>query len=137
MGSKVLMFGAGPTGLVLAQLLRQNGGCYVIVAAPEGLKMDLTKSLNAADEYIEISRKEASTSMQLEGLQKDNPYGFDIVVETTGRAKILENSINFVRRGGKLVVYGVLRGSPLAVSIQKGRLLALANIRVENAQHRA
>jgi len=32
------MFGAGPTGLVLAQMLRQNGGCNVVVAAPEGLK---------------------------------------------------------------------------------------------------
>ena len=33
--------------------------------------------------------------------------GFDIVVEATGSVKILEDSINYVRRGGKLVVYGV------------------------------
>ena len=45
MGSSVLMFGAGPTGLVLAQLLRQNGGCHVVVAAPEGLKMELAKKV--------------------------------------------------------------------------------------------
>ncbi|KAK5247547.1 N-terminal acetyltransferase A complex catalytic subunit ard1, partial [Exophiala xenobiotica] len=55
MGSSVLMFGAGPTGLVLAQLLRLNGGCKVVIAAPEGLKMDLAKSLDAADEYVELS----------------------------------------------------------------------------------
>ena len=46
MGSSVLMLGAGPTGLVLAQLLRQNGGCHVVVAAPEGLKMELAKSVS-------------------------------------------------------------------------------------------
>ena len=46
MGSSVLMLGAGPTGLVLAQLLRQNGGCHVVVAAPEGLKMELAKNVS-------------------------------------------------------------------------------------------
>lgn len=49
LGSSVLMFGAGPTGLVLAQMLRQNGGCNVVVAAPQGLKMDLAKKLGAGD----------------------------------------------------------------------------------------
>lgn len=105
MGSSVLMFGAGPTGLVLAQMLRQNGGCKVVIAAPEGLKMDLAKSLDAADEYVALSRKDPSA--QFEKLKKDNPYGFDIVVEATGSVKILEDAINYVRRGGKLVVYGV------------------------------
>ena len=45
MGSNVLLLGAGPTGLVLAQMLRMNGGCHVVVAAPEGLKMELAKSV--------------------------------------------------------------------------------------------
>lgn len=105
MGSSVLMFGAGPTGLVLAQMLRQTGGCHVVVAAPEGLKMDLAKQLDAADVYVELSRKDPKA--QFEQLKKDNPYGFDIVVEATGSVKILEDSIHYVRRGGKLVVYGV------------------------------
>ncbi|GMF73650.1 unnamed protein product [Aspergillus oryzae] len=97
MGSSVLLFGAGPTGLC--------GGCRVVVAAPEGLKMDLAKSLEAGDEYVALSRQDPSA--QFEKLKKENPYGFDIVVEATGSVKILEDSINYVRRGGKLVVYGV------------------------------
>ncbi|OWO97486.1 hypothetical protein B2J93_9107 [Marssonina coronariae] len=105
LGSSVLMFGAGPTGLVLAQMLRQNGGCKVVVAAPEGLKMELAKQLNAGDEYIELSRKEPE--VQFAKLKEDHPYGFDIVVEATGSPKILEDAINYVRRGGTLVVYGV------------------------------
>ncbi|RDW70613.1 zinc-dependent alcohol dehydrogenase family protein [Aspergillus mulundensis] len=105
MGSRVLLFGAGPTGLILAQLLRLNGGCHVVVCAPEGLKMELAKSLGAGDEYIGLSRQDPST--QFNKLKADNPYGFDIVVEATGNVKILEDSINYVRRGGKLVVYGV------------------------------
>lgn len=105
MGSSVLILGAGPTGLVLAQLLRMNGGCHVVVAAPEGLKMDLAKSLGAGDEYVALSRKDSSA--QFAQIKEQNPYGFDIVVEATGSVKILEDSINYVRRGGKLVVYGV------------------------------
>lgn len=109
MGSTVLMFGAGPTGLVLAQLLRQNGGCKVVLAAPGGLKMDLAKKLDAADIYIELSRD--NPEAQFQQIKDEYKYGFDIVVEATGSAKILEDAINYVRRGGKLVVYGVYSSS--------------------------
>ncbi|KAF7509345.1 hypothetical protein GJ744_008068 [Endocarpon pusillum] len=105
MGSSVLMFGAGPTGLVLAQMLRQNGGCHVVIAAPEGLKIDLAKSLDAADEYVALSRSDPKP--MFDKIKSENPYGFDIVVEATGSVKILEDAINYCRRGGKLVVYGV------------------------------
>jgi D-arabinitol dehydrogenase (NADP+) len=109
LGSSVLMFGAGPTGLCLAQLLRHNGGAHVVLAAPGGLKMDLAKNLDAADVYVELSRE--NPEAQFEQLKKENPYGFDVVVEATGSAKILEDAINYVRRGGKLVVYGVYSDS--------------------------
>jgi len=139
MGSSVLILGAGPTGLVLAQLLRQNGGCNVVIAAPEGLKMELAKNvrhtpssylygtilsvfpilfldtsteiiqLGAGDTYIELSRKDSAA--QFKKIKEDNPYGFDIVVEATGSVTILEDAINYVRRGGKLVVYGVYSNS--------------------------
>jgi hypothetical protein len=33
----------------LAQMLRQNGGCKVVVAAPQGIKMELAKKLGAGD----------------------------------------------------------------------------------------
>ncbi|KAL2759545.1 hypothetical protein ACRALDRAFT_2030825 [Sodiomyces alcalophilus JCM 7366] len=109
LGSSVLMFGAGPTGLMLSQLMRQNGGCNVTIAAPGGLKMDLARSLDAADHYVELSRSEPE--VQFAQLKKDNPYGFDVVVEATGSTKILEDAIHYVRRGGKLVVYGVYPSS--------------------------
>ena len=30
-------------------MLRQNGGCKVVVAAPQGIKMDLARKLGAGD----------------------------------------------------------------------------------------
>jgi D-arabinitol dehydrogenase (NADP+) len=105
LGSSVLMIGAGPTGLVLAQLLKQNGGCHVTLAANAGIKMELAQKLEAADEFIFLDRK--TPEKQWAQIKTDNPYGFDIVVEATGSPKILEDAIHYVRRGGKLVVYGV------------------------------
>ena len=71
--------------------------------------MDLARKLEAGDDYIELSR--SNPEVQFEKLKKDHPYGFDIVVEATGSPKILEDAINYVRRGGKLVVYGVYSDS--------------------------
>ena len=92
LGSTVLMFGAGPTGLCLAQLLRHNGGSRVVIAAPEGLKMDLAKNLDAADEYISLSR--SNPEAQFQQIKEANPYGFDIVVEVPARSLI--SGVNFV-----------------------------------------
>ncbi|OQE39275.1 hypothetical protein PENCOP_c007G04238 [Penicillium coprophilum] len=89
----------------LAQMLRQNGGCNVVVVAPGGLKMDLAQELGAGDNYIDLSRE--SPQAQFDAPKAENSYGFDIFVEATGSQKILEASINYVRRGGKLVMYGV------------------------------
>lgn len=61
---------------MLAQLLRHNGGCQVTIAADQGLKMDLTKNLDAADTYIELFR--SNPDEQFAQIKKDNPYGFDI-----------------------------------------------------------
>jgi D-arabinitol dehydrogenase (NADP+) len=85
--------------------MRHNGGCNVTIAAPSGLKMELAKKLDAADKYVELSR--TNPEEQFEKLKKENPYGFTIVVEATGSPKILEDAINYVQRGGKLIVYGL------------------------------
>ncbi|KAI2783039.1 GroES-like protein [Daldinia loculata] len=108
-GSHALLIGAGPTGLMMAQFLRQNGVSQLTIAAPEGSKMELAKSLDAADFYVPLSRSNAAP--QFEQIKNDNPYGFDIVVEASGSSKVLEDAINYVRRGGKLVCYGVYPSS--------------------------
>ncbi|KAJ2987019.1 hypothetical protein NUW58_g4734 [Xylaria curta] len=104
-GSHALLIGAGPTGLMMAQFLKHSGVSRLTIAAPGGPKMDLAKSLDAADYYVPLDR--SNPAPQWEQLKKDNPYGFDIVIEASGSAKVLEDAINYVRRGGKLVCYGV------------------------------
>ncbi|KAJ7695478.1 chaperonin 10-like protein [Mycena rosella] len=104
-GIEVLLLGAGPTGLILAQLLKLNGASRVVIAANKGIKMDIAKDLDAGDEYIELDR--TNPDAQWAKLKADNPYGFDVVVEATGVEKLANESINYVRRGGTLMIYGV------------------------------
>ncbi|KAI0008487.1 GroES-like protein [Xylariaceae sp. FL0662B] len=108
-GSHALLIGAGPTGLMMAQFLRHSGVSQLTIAAPEGSKMELAKSLDAADFYVPLSR--SNPGPQWEKIRNENPYGFDIVVEASGSSKVLEDAINYVRRGGKLVCYGVYPSS--------------------------
>jgi len=110
-GIEVLLLGAGPTGLILAQLLKQNGASRVVIAANKGIKMNIAKDLDAADEYIELDRQ--NPGPQWEKLKADNPYGFDVVVEATGVEKLANDSINYVRRGGTLMIYGVYENKAL------------------------
>lgn len=110
-GIDVLLLGAGPTGLILSQLLKLNGASRVVLAANKGIKMDIAKKLNAADEYIELDRQ--APEAQWKKLKEENPYGFDVVVEATGVEKLANDSINYVRRGGTLMIYGVYENKAL------------------------
>ncbi|KAK5679139.1 hypothetical protein LTS10_008798 [Elasticomyces elasticus] len=104
-GSTVLLFGCGPTGMLLAQLLKLNGTANLTIASKAGPKLDLAKSLNLADSFVTIS--DANAKDDMDALRQAHPHGFDIVVEATGAASVLEQSIFYVRKGGTLVVYGV------------------------------
>jgi D-arabinitol dehydrogenase (NADP+) len=103
-GSDVLLFGAGPTGQVLAQLLKLNGAGRLVVAAPPGPKLELAGRL-AADEIVPMDRK--NPDKHRNRLRELNPTGFDYIVEATGSAFVCEDALQFVRRGGTLLVYGV------------------------------
>jgi len=103
-GSEVLLFGAGPTGLVLAQLLKLNGAARLVVAAPAGPKLDLAKKL-AADETVLIEKQDHT--IHRDQLLKNYQQGFDYVIEATGSARLCEDTFLYARQGGQIIVYGV------------------------------
>lgn len=103
-GSEVLLFGAGATGILLAQLLKINGAANLVVAAPAGLKLDLVARL-AADQVIPIIRDDPAHHRRQ--ITAAFPHGFDCVIEATGSTNICQEAIQYTRQGGQLVVYGV------------------------------
>ena len=103
-GDEVLQFGAGPTGLILAQLLRHNGASSLLVADLSPAKLALA-ARDAGAETAQVRRDDPEA--HLRAIQARNPRGFDIVVEATGIPRVQEGLAPFARFGGKIVFYGV------------------------------
>lgn len=105
-GSSALLFGAGPTGLILAQLLAHGGASHVTVAAPSAFKLELARSFGI-DETVLVDRSDPSGSAA--SILAAHPDGFDIVVDATGSAAITEQCVPLASDGGTVLVYGVTR----------------------------
>jgi len=103
-GADVLLVGAGPTGLLLAQLLVHGGAARVTVAAPTPYKLELAAHFGA-DETVVIGRGDLSG--QQARLRALAPEGFDAVIEATGAPEILAATPALVRDGGTILVYGM------------------------------
>lgn len=103
-GSDVLLFGAGPTGLVLTQLLRATGARSLTVAAPSAHKLALALA-GGADRTVLVDRHDsAATTEELRSL---SPDGFDVVIDATGALGVLRQTISLTRTGGTVFVYGM------------------------------
>ena len=103
-GSSALIFGAGPTGQLLAQLMATSGAASVTVAGSTQFKLDLAKKLGADKTYLMDRNNVAKTKADL---LKASPSGYDIVVEATGSMQVAEICVPLTRSGGTFMVYGV------------------------------
>jgi D-arabinitol dehydrogenase (NADP+) len=106
-GSTALVFGAGPTGLLLAQLIKSGGATSVTVAAPTQYKLDTAQALGV-DHTVLIDRKDMAGN-QAKLLEASGADGYDYVVEATGSTDIAEICVPLTRSGGTVLVYGVTR----------------------------
>lgn len=106
-GSTVLVFGAGPTGLLLAQLIAHGGASSVTVAAPTQFKLDRAAALGI-DRTVLIERGDSETTKQ-RLLDASGGEGYDVVVEATGSTAVGDICVPLTRRGGTVLVYGVTR----------------------------
>lgn len=104
-GSTALVFGAGPTGLLLAQLLRAAGASHVTVAAPTAFKLELATTLGADSTYRMDRGNLAGDVRSLRDLSGGS--GYDVVVDATGAARVAEVLVPLTRNGGTAVFYGV------------------------------
>jgi len=130
-GAHVLLFGAGPTGIILGQLLARSGAGSLTVAAPSAHKLEYVAA-RGADRTVLVDRSElpAARTAALEALAELSGSevapatagtlggdGFDVVIDATGSPEVLAMAPSLVRVGGTIFVYGMTReaaGWPLA-----------------------
>ncbi len=93
LGDKVAIWGAGPIGLMMLQLVRLQGATQVAVADLNLSRAELARQLGA---------DVASGDMQV--FEKDY---FDVVIDATGAIPVMASAIDYVRPGGTVLWFGV------------------------------
>ena len=97
-----LMIGAGPAGLTYVRLLRALGAGFIVATdmiesrAKWARKFGADQAFNAAD---------ANLHRQI--LDATEGRGVDNVVVASGNVKAIEASFQFVRKGGKILLFGI------------------------------
>jgi D-arabinitol dehydrogenase (NADP+) len=100
LGASVLVYGAGPIGLLMAQLVRRDGASSVTVVDLRAEKLELAHRLGA--EQTVLGGADAD-----DALRAISPLGFDVVVDCTGVPAVVEHMFTHVRDEGKVLFFGV------------------------------
>jgi 2-desacetyl-2-hydroxyethyl bacteriochlorophyllide A dehydrogenase len=100
LGSEVLIMGAGPIGQLHLQACRANGAASITVVDAVESKLALARTCGA-DHIVMADNAQES---KLRAIAR---YGFDVVIDATGVAKVMQASLKFVKSGGKYLVFGV------------------------------
>lgn len=104
-GSSALVLGAGPTGLLLAQLLKSGGAAQVTVAASSPFKLARAEALGIDHTYA-MDRDDLDGDVR-RLLAATDGAGYDVVVEATGATTVIERSVDLTAAGGTVLFYGV------------------------------
>jgi D-arabinitol dehydrogenase (NADP+) len=110
-GSSALVLGAGPTGLLLAQLIASGGAASVTVAGPTQFKLDRAAALGL-DRQVRIDRDDPAGNLT-KLLDASGGAGYDVVVEATGAITVGNICVPLTRNGGTVLIYGVTRADEL------------------------
>jgi L-iditol 2-dehydrogenase len=101
-GDSVLIMGAGPIGLLHLILLKRKGG-KVAVSDIKEERLKMAKRLGAD---LVIPSDPSTTFLKIPSCPPLEKGGFDYVFECTGKPEVWEASVNYLRRGGTLILFG-------------------------------
>ncbi|XP_038219943.1 D-arabinitol dehydrogenase 1-like [Zerene cesonia] len=93
-GSKILIVGAGIIGNLWLTTLHLQGHRDVTVSEMNKTRLDIVKKLETG--YRLVTPDVLAAEKQL----------YDIIIDCTGVGKVMEISFNYLRHGGKYVVFG-------------------------------
>jgi threonine dehydrogenase-like Zn-dependent dehydrogenase len=101
-GESVLIFGSGPAGLLFLSLARAAGCAPVYMIGRGAVRLNLARQFGAAQTWLY-----RDTDLQEKVLQATEGRGPDIVVEASGADVAVHRAFEWVRPGGRVVLYGV------------------------------
>ena len=95
-GDTFLIVGAGTMGLLLLQLAVRGGASRVVMVDVNEQRLRTAESFGATQTYNDIAVA-----------LKDEPLGFNCVIDATGVPAVIERAFMAVKRGGKFMIFGV------------------------------
>lgn len=101
LGEKVLVLGTGTTGHLFAQVLK-GLGCTVYMLGRNPFKLKI-----AQDQGIHTLN---TTELAAEAVVADLLEQVDIVVDAIGQPQLVEKFVPVLKKGGRLIVFGVSQG---------------------------
>ncbi|RPI90821.1 MAG: L-threonine 3-dehydrogenase [Chloroflexi bacterium] len=89
----VAILGAGPIGILMIQMARIQGAAHITILEINPGRADLARQFGA-DRVVN----------SFEDLQPDT---YDVVIDATGAIPVMNRSIDFARKGGTVLLFGV------------------------------
>jgi (R,R)-butanediol dehydrogenase/meso-butanediol dehydrogenase/diacetyl reductase len=102
-GEFAVVQGAGPIGLLTAQLVRSSGAGRTVVIEPNAARRALALTLGAD---LALHPDEASATI----LELTNGLGADVVYECAGIPATVQSAVDLTRRGGTMCLIGLASG---------------------------
>ena len=98
---RALVFGAGPIGALMAQMLARSGASDVIVVDVAEEKLEVAKRLGAHAGLL------AGDDLATRLRERTYGGGFDVVVDCTGAATVIESLVAHAGVGARIMFFGV------------------------------
>jgi 2-desacetyl-2-hydroxyethyl bacteriochlorophyllide A dehydrogenase len=100
-GDEVLIFGAGPMGLLLVQALKHSGASRIDVVEKRLERRKLCLKMGATT-AVDAVTNPSTTLFELA------PYGYAIVIDATGVPDVIQNALQLLKPRGQFLQFGVV-----------------------------
>ncbi|HEB30653.1 MAG TPA: hypothetical protein ENI15_07225 [Spirochaetes bacterium] len=102
-GDRVVILGAGSMGLLLLQLALMAGASRVLATDVHDIRLNRAAELGA-DLTVNSGKEDVERAV----LDATDGIGADVVIEAAGTAETASQTVKFIRRGGKVCLFGVV-----------------------------
>lgn len=93
LGDKILILGAGPIGILLSKVMQMQGSSEITHVDKSTSRLDIAR--------------EAGAKHTLSSIEEIPKEFFDIVIDATGVTFLMEKTIDYIRKSGTILLFGV------------------------------
>ncbi|HUO85540.1 MAG TPA: alcohol dehydrogenase catalytic domain-containing protein [Thermoanaerobaculia bacterium] len=101
-GAEVVIYGAGPIGLLFVRVLVERGN-RVVVCDPHSARLEVARAMGSS--AVVLAHRDTADLERVRAAAEDGS-GFPAVIEATGTATGWEHALGSVRPGGRVLLFG-------------------------------